>query len=308
MTIMDVPRHEVSVRSVEPALSDIRGRTFRRWHTMRYDCYSDAELLGMRDDLLDHLAARTVSDPHLLTEPAPLVLRTAAECALGHLDLGCFPNGDQEIRFPLIGESVSSEDTAFADAVEHAATAADWLDAFALGLISGLLWERDRVIGLLLRDDHAPAIRDGAPHSELESVSDPGELAEMDTLACYLTRASGHLPRDWPSVPLCMPEVDERLDGALRLNALADMTPDQRLLRVLLEDNQPAFEQALADRLAQHRESTPADAPPRSLLPYRTIALAALAVQVHGWDLRVRSGYLPQALLTAPAGAPAVGR
>lgn len=300
MAIMNVTRHEVSGASAEQALADIEGRVFGRWHRMQYDCYSDAELRALRDDLLDHLGARTLSDPQLRTEPAPTVARTAAECALGYLDLGSFPGGDQEIRFPLIGESISSEDKDFEAVVEHASTAADWLDAFALCLISGLIWERDRVIGLLLRNDHAPAIRDGVPYSRLESASDPGELAEMDTLACYLAEASGHLPRDWPSVPLRRPDVDERLDGMLRLRALGELTQDQRLLRVLLEDNQPAFEQALAERLDRHRESTPAGAPPRSLLPHRTIALAALAVQVHGWDLRVRSPYLPPALLDAP--------
>lgn len=307
MTITHVARHEISERSAEQALTDIERRAFGHWHTMQYDCYSDARLRAMRDDLLDHVAARSVSDPDLGTAPS-VVLDTAAECALGHLDLGCFPGGDQEIRFPLIGESISSEDTDFKAVVERGATAGDWLDAFALCLISGLVWERDRVIGLLLRDDHASAIRDGLPHSELRSVSDPGDMAEMETLACYLTRASGHLPLDRPAAVLCMPEVDERLDGALRLAELGTPTPDQRLLRVLLEDDQPAFERALADRLVRHRESTPADAPPRSLLPHRTVALAALAVQVHGWDLRVRSGYLPEALLGAPADAPAVIR
>lgn len=307
MTIMDVARHEVGGRSTEQALADIRSRTFGHWHTLRYDCYSDARLRALRDDLLDHVAARSLADPDLAGAPA-LVLDTAAECALGHLDLGCFPGGDQEIRFPLVGESMSSEDTDFAAVVDYAATAGDWLDAFALSLISGLVWERDRVIGLLLRNDHAPAILDGLPHSRPDSASDPGELAEMETLACYLSTADGHLPRNWPEVTLCMPEVDERLDGALRLGALDDPTPDQRLLRVLLADDQPAFERALADRLVRYREDAPADAPPRSLLPHRTIALAALAVQVHGWDLRVRSGYLPQALLRAPADAPAVVR
>ncbi|WP_369229023.1 immunity 49 family protein [Streptomyces sp. R21] len=82
--------------------------------------------------------------------------------------------------------------------------------------------------------------------------------------------------------------------GYIPLEAL---TPDQQLLRVLLEDDQAAFEQALAHRLVQHRQSASPDAAPRSLLPHKTIALAALAVQVHGWDVRVRSGYLPQALL-----------
>lgn len=307
MTIKDVARHEVGGRSVERALADIESRTHGHWHTLRYDCYSAARLTAMRDDLLDHVAARSVSDPHLRTAP-PLVLGTAAECALGHLDVGCWPGGDQEIRFPLVGEIISSEETDFRAVVEHAATAGDWLDVFALSLISGLVWEPDRAVGLLLRGDHAPAIRDGLPHSKSNPVSDPGELVEMQTLACYLNRASGRPPRDSPAAALCMPEVDERLDGALALDALGEPTPDQRLLRVLLEDSRPAFERALADRLVQYRESTPADAPPRSLLPHRTIALAALAVQVHGWDLDVRSGYLPEALLGAPADAPAVVR
>ncbi|MFH9060342.1 immunity 49 family protein [Streptomyces coeruleorubidus] len=301
MTIKEVTRHDVNRQRIEQALEDVERRTRHRWHTMRYDCYSDEELRAMRDDLLDHLAARTLTDPQLGTAPSRIVLRTAAECALGFLDLGCYPNGDQKILFPLIDESISSEDTDFGAVVEHASTARDWLDTFALGVISGVVRERDRVIGLLLRD-HASAIHEGVPYSKLESKSDPGELAEMDTLACYLTKARGHLPRDWPSVTLCMPEVDERLDGALRLHALGDLTPDQQLLRVLLEDDQPAFEQALSHRLVQHRESAPPDAAPRSLLPQKTIALAALAVQVHGWALRVQSAYLPQALLSASEG------
>ncbi|WP_369229051.1 immunity 49 family protein [Streptomyces sp. R21] len=305
MTIKDVARHDVSEQRIEQALEDIGRRAHRRWHTMQYDCYSDEELQAMRDDLLDHVAAGTVTDPQLSNEPSRVVLRTAAECSLGFLELGCYPNGDQEILFPLVGESISSEDIAFEAVVAHASTARDWLDAFALCVISGMVWERDRVIGLLLRD-HASTIHDGVPYSKLESPSDPAELAEMDTLSCYLAKARGHLPRDWPSVTLCMPEVDERLDGALRLNALGALTPDQQLLRVLLEDDQAAFEQALAHRLVQHRQSASPDAAPRSLLPHKTIALAALAVQVHGWDVRVRSGYLPQALLAAPEGAPPV--
>ncbi|GGN64812.1 hypothetical protein GCM10011579_034680 [Streptomyces albiflavescens] len=305
MTIKDVARHDVSEQRIEQALEDIRWRARRRWHTMQYDCYSDEELTAMRDDLLDHVAASTVTDPQLSAVQSRIVLRTAAECSLGFLELGLYPNGDQEIFFPLIDESISSEDKDFEAVVEHASTAGDWLDAFALCVISGMIWERDRVIGLLLRD-HAPAIDDGAPYSKLESKSDPAELVEMDTLACYLTKARGHLPRDWPSVTLCMPEVDERLDAALRFKALGSLTPDQQLLRVLLEDDQAAFERALAHRLVQHRESAPSDAAPCSLLPQKTIALAALAVQVHGWDLRVRSDYLPQALTSAPEGAPSV--
>ncbi|MEU5208753.1 immunity 49 family protein [Streptomyces sp. NPDC020742] len=306
MTIKDVARHDVSEQRIEQALDDIERRAHRRWHTMQYDCYSDEELQGMRDELLDHTAARTVAGAEPGTAPSRIVLRTAAECALGLLSLGCYPNGDQEICFTLVGEKLSSEDKDFEAVVEQAATARTWLDAFALAVISGMIWERDLVIGLLLRGDFAPDIHRGLPHSKLQSTSDPGELAEMDALCGYLTQAEGHLPRHWPSVTLCKPTADERAAAGRQLDTLKALTPDQHLLRVLLEDDQLAFEQALEHRLVQHRESAPSDAAPRSLLPHKTIALAALAVQVHGWDLRVRSAYLPQVMLSTPEGAPPI--
>ncbi|MCX4673584.1 immunity 49 family protein [Streptomyces sp. NBC_01381] len=306
MTIKDVARHDVSEQRIEEALEDIWGRAFSRWHTMQYDCYSDEELQAMRDELLDHIAARTVADPEPGTAPSHIVLRTAAQCALGLVDLGCYPKGDHEISFALIDRKLSSEDTDFGAVVEQVATARTWLDAFTLAVSSGMIWERDLAIGLLLRGDIAPDIRIGVPHSKLESKSDPGELAEMDALCGYLTQAEGHLPRHWPSVTLCRPTAGERADAQRQLNVLDTLTPDQQLLRVLVEDDQSAFEQALARRLVQHRESTPPDAAPRSLLPHKTIALAALAVQVHDWVLRIQSAYLPQTLLSAPEGAPSV--
>lgn len=306
MTIKDVARHDVSEQRIAQALDDIERRARHRWHTMQYDCYSDEELQAMRDDLLDHIAARTVAGPESGTAPSRIVLRTAAECALGLISLGCYPNGDQEICFTLVGEKISSEDTDFEAVVELAATARTWLDAFALSVISGMIWEKDLVIGLLLRGDYAPDIHNGLPHSKLQSTSDPGELAEMDALCGYLSQAEGHLPRHWPSVTLCKPTADERAEAQRQLDSLDAPTPDQRLLRVLLEDDQPAFEQALEHRLVQHRESAPSDPAPRSLLPHKTIALAALAAQVHRWDLHTRSAYLPQAMLSAPEGAPPI--
>ncbi|MFJ1617766.1 MULTISPECIES: hypothetical protein [unclassified Streptomyces] len=132
------------------------------------------------------------------------------------LSLGAFPNGDFEVPLPLIDETLSSEDLSFADTVDQAPTTRTWLDAFALCLVSGAVWERDRAIGLLLRGDYAPAIRDGVPYSPLESRSDPAGLAEMDALCGYLTEAHGHLPRDWPSVTLCKPAVEARVEAATR--------------------------------------------------------------------------------------------
>jgi len=67
----------------------------------------------MRDDLLDHVAASAVTDPQLGAAQSRIALRTAAECSMGFLELGLYSNGDQEISFPLIDESISSEDKDF---------------------------------------------------------------------------------------------------------------------------------------------------------------------------------------------------
>ncbi|MGW2330382.1 immunity 49 family protein [Streptomyces sp. NPDC001700] len=295
--MQDVARHPVSGGRVAQALDDVTGRTRRRWHGLRYDCPSPEKLMEMRDELLDHVAARTVEDSVLGDEQSRLALRTAAECSLGVLSVGCFPNGDQEIAFPLIGEELSSDDVTFGDVIEEAPTAGTWLDAFAMCLVSGVVWEWRRVIGLLLEDDYAPAIRNGVPYSKLTSTSDSADVAAMDALCGYLTRASGHLPRDWPTVPLRKPDPGERAEAARRLDAVGRLTPDRCLLRALLDDDQHTFEQALMARLTEHRDSAGPDPAPRTLLPVGAVAVAALAVQVHGWELSIRSGYLPHTML-----------
>lgn len=301
--MQEVTRHEVGEEHIAQALDDITGRTRGRWHWMRYDDPSPRKMRELGEELLEHVAARTVAGG-ALDETSRTALRTAAECALGELSVGCFPGGDQEILFPLIHEELTSEDTAFGDVVafseEQAPSARTWLDTFAVCVVSGAVWDWQRVIGLLLRSDYAPAIRDGVPYSTLTSTSDPADLAAMDALCGYLTRSQGHLPRDWPTVPLCKPDADERAEAARKLDAVGAAAPDHRLLRVLLDDDRSAFEQALVARLVEHRESVGADPGPRTLLPLGPLVLAALAVQAHGWELGVRSGYLPDDLVGSP--------
>ena len=216
------------------------------------------------------------------------------------ISLGCYPNGDQKITFPLVREELTSEEMAFQDVIDEAPTARTWLDTYAAVVVSGLVWDWQRVTGLLLREDLAPAIRDGVPYSKLTPTSEPADLAAMEALCPYLTEANGDLPRDWPTVPLRKPDPQERADAAERLDAAPALTPDQRLLRVLLNDDRHAFEQALTARLAAHRESVGTDPAPRTLLPLDTLTLAALAVQVHGWELDVRSAYLPHGIVGLP--------
>ncbi|MCE7078645.1 immunity 49 family protein [Streptomyces sp. ST2-7A] len=295
----EVTCHGIDEERVARALDDIASRTWRWWHQMSHDGPSPERFGEMRDELLDHVAARVAEDP-ALDESSRSALRTAAECSLGALSIGCFPNGDQEIPLPLIDEGFSSADMAFQDLVRHAPTAETWVDTFAICLVSGLVWEWKRVIGLLLREDFAPAIRDGVPYSRWDSTSNPADLAAMDALCGYLSRASGHLPSDWPVVTLRKPDAEERAEAARRLDATGPLSPDHRLLRVLLDDDPHAFERALEARLIEYRESVGPDPAPRTLLPLGVLAPVALAIQAHGWSPGVRSDYLPPGMPGSP--------
>ncbi|WP_171991006.1 immunity 49 family protein [Streptomyces sp. JHA26] len=305
MTIKEVTRHAVAERRIEQALAGMSSRAFGRWHDMRYgDMPLRRGLRELGEELADHVAARTVSDPALRTPDSRVALITAAECAMGVLSLACFPDGDFRVPLPLVTETLSNEELHYEERWEPTTpvtSARTWTDAFAWSVISGLVGDRDRVIGPLLREDYAPAIRDGVPYSKRESVSDPADLAEMDALCGYLTVVQGPRPGALPGpTPLNKPDAAERARAAEQLDAAGTLTPDQQLLRVLLDDDQAAFEQALQERLVAHRASVGTDPAVRSLLPLGAVTLAALACLAHGWKSDIRSAYLPEALVSAP--------
>ncbi|MEV0448169.1 Imm49 family immunity protein [Streptomyces sp. NPDC050600] len=299
----DVTSHEVDGERIERALEGIRSRTFGHWHDLRYGGgVSLSGLAKARDELLDHVGACSVAGPGPDGPDPRQALLTAAECAIGALGLGCFPEGDWDVRFlPLVDETLSSDEQLFDeswDTGHEVPTARTWTETFALCLLGGALWTPRRVVGPLLHADYAPAIRSGVPYSRFDSVSRPAELAEMDALCAYLSA-----DQSWERpVPLRLPDAEERGALARALDEAGELDPDQRLLRVLLDADRDAFDGALADRLDAYRASAEAagDQAPGSLLPVRTAALAALARQAHGWAPGVRSAYLPDALLVEP--------
>lgn len=127
------------------------------------------------------------------------------------------------------------------------------------------------------------------------------DLAETDALCGYLTAEQGPYPGALPGpTPLAKPDTAERARAAEQLDRAGMLTWDQRLLRVPLDDDQVAFEQALRERLVAHRESVGTDPAARSLLPLGPVTLATLARLAHGWQLGIRSAYLPEALVSAP--------
>ncbi len=138
----EVTCHEVDPRRLDEASEGIVGRTAGRWHRMRYDDPAPRRMRELAEELFDHVAAR-IAQGAALDDVARSALRTAAESRLGEMSVGCFPGGDQEILFPLIGESLSTEDISFGDVVassrEQAPSARTWLDLFAACLVSGLV-------------------------------------------------------------------------------------------------------------------------------------------------------------------------
>ncbi|MGA5821314.1 immunity 49 family protein [Kitasatospora sp. NPDC094028] len=303
--MVDVTRHDVEQDRIADALARTRARANAQWLTISCQELSVEPIRAMAAVLLDHLGALCATGGALDDPEAQELLRTASECATGVLHLGNFPRGDFSIPFPYLGRTLDSEEHQFGEVLDFGATAPTWVEAFALAVVSGHVHERRRMIGPLFKDDFAPSIHRGLPWSDLTTVSEPADLAEMDALGAYFALVkTSYSPWTAPAPdPLRKPPAEDRAAAVRALDAAGALSPDQRLLRVLLADDQAAFEQALAARLAEYRDSLPADAPPRSLLPLGTIALAALAVQAHGWELGVRSDYLPAVLLRAPVTA-----
>jgi hypothetical protein len=308
--VRDVTCHSVSERRIARALDGIEDRLGRRWSSLLYTNLSLQGLQEMREEILDHVGAHTLENPALRSSAlermsASTLLDTAAECALGALHLACQPDSDFEISLSCFPEAdygnLNSTQIHFGSGhVDRAPTVDAWVDVFALTVISGLVRDRDLGIGVQLRDDLAPTLRAGAPDAPMTLQEGPADRAQMDALCLYLTPTGGHRPRDRSPALLREPQAKERAEAVRRLDTAPALTPDQRLLRALLIGDQAGFEYVLADRLVQYRQSAPQDAPPRSLLPVVTIAMAALAVQVHAWELNLRSGYLPQTLLGSP--------
>ncbi|MGI5200587.1 Imm49 family immunity protein [Spirillospora sp. CA-108201] len=286
-----VPCHQVERHLIDLALTDIEKRTFTRWHRMDAGYEYDPELFAETcDELLDHVAACARFDPALSGPAVRAALQTAAECAAAVLDRRLWPNGDFEVDFPVLtarygATKLTSPETSYSLDKPRTPPVAEWVRSFALCLISsafGVPWRRNLVLKL-----------DVAPEIHVSPAESAAALAEMDALADYLVDGDGP--------PLVVrPDRPARVRAARRLDAAGPLTPDQHLLRVLLDDDRPAFERALADRLARYREDIGDDPAPRTLLPLAAIALANLAVLAHGWPLDVRSGYLPEGLLPEP--------
>ncbi|MEV5827672.1 immunity 49 family protein [Spirillospora sp. NPDC052242] len=292
--MLEVARHHVGEERIAQALEDVHHQAIALHTRLLWDLSLD-NLRDACDRLLDHVAARSLAEPDLSSVEAHRALRTAAACVAGIMDLGLWPRGDFEVVFHLLPdldpeEELNQNNIVFSihdtRAVPPVST---WIETFALCLI-GSEFQHPWRYHLVLKSAISPELRE--EHRDAAAA-----LAEMDALCDYIIGTIPPIGRPEPKERVRKPDADERARAARRLDDAGPLTPDQRLLRVLLDDDRPAFERALADRLVEHRESVGADPAPRTLLPLTAFALAKLAVLAHGWHLDVRSGYLPEGLL-----------
>ncbi len=176
--------HEVDARRLDAVSEGIVGRTAGRWHGTRYGAPTPRRMREPAGELLDHVAART-GQGGALDDVARSALLTAAECRPGEMSVGCFPDGDQEVLLPPIGEQLSTEDTALGDVVassrEQAPSARTWLALFAACLVSHLVWDGQRVPACCCGTTRKPATgapgrRSGAPERAERASFTPSEL------------------------------------------------------------------------------------------------------------------------------------
>ncbi|MFE3455939.1 hypothetical protein ACFXKD_00215 [Nocardiopsis aegyptia] len=147
-------------------MDGIDQRIGRRWFELRYTHLSLRGLQELCEEILDYVGAQTLANPALRSSAlsamsVSTLLDSAAECALGSLYLVCQPDGDFEISLFCLPEadygSLNSQEVSFgAGHVDCAPTAHAWVEVFALAVISGMVRDRGRGIGVYLRDDLAP--------------------------------------------------------------------------------------------------------------------------------------------------------
>ncbi|MGW9447128.1 immunity 49 family protein, partial [Bacillus mobilis] len=303
-----ITRHTVESRRIDHASKDVHKRAGDYWPELYYGPSLVSRLQELSRDMVDHVAARSVHDPGLGTGRALTheVLLTAAEAAKGVLDCLVMPEGDLRIPLPLLGDDLTNMDCfnedsiGFRPRVDLELTPAIWVEAFELCVVSGLVRERNRVIGPVLRHDHAPVVRT-VTASAAGAHGTVAGLAQMDALGLYLTPLDRTM-RYVSEAALCRPGAAERTEAIRALESAGELTPEQSLLCVLLREDRSVFERALAEHLELYRKamSTLDEVAPRTLLPMGVIALVALAVQVYGWRVDVASDHLPEVLCAAP--------
>ncbi|MGE7391202.1 Imm49 family immunity protein [Streptomyces sp. NPDC004126] len=304
MQQMVIERHQVSAEKIAAARDDFTNRIGSMTRSM-----SKAGPIGayewewISQEMLDHLAALSVTEPALDSAEAWAILTDAAEAACAVVRYTAYhPWEPFNVFLDYVNFGISYDRGDDKEGWDTAGTG-DWLDAYCLAVLA------DRVG----RDGEAFHFARKVVRKDAEGQ--PG--AEL--VAGFLVCVEGDLDVDGQEFPPTREAKVAAVDAALARIATRERqtgralrehadTVALRVLRALVGGDREAYDRELTALLAAVPAAQGPSAPPRSLLPLVPLALAALGHRQEGWAVPVETGYLPRTLVTgfAPEG-PRVG-
>ncbi|MGW1764335.1 Imm49 family immunity protein [Streptomyces sp. NPDC002073] len=301
---MVIERHQVAVEKIEAARDGFTHRIGSMTRSMsKAGPMGSYEWEWLGQEMLDHLAALSVTEPALDSAEAWAVLEDAAEAACAVVRYTAYHPWEPFSVFLNYVNFGMSYDRGDDKEGWDTAGAHDWLDAYCLAVVTDRV-DRDgeafHFARKVVRNDAA-----GQPAAEL--------------VAGFLVCVAGDLDVDGQDFPPPREAKVAAVDAALARIAERESQTGQdlrghadtvalRVLRALVGGDREAYDHELTALLAAVPGAHGPSAPPRSLLPLVPLALAALGHRQEGWAVPVDTGYLPRTLVAgfAPDG-PRVG-
>ncbi|MFF5447797.1 Imm49 family immunity protein [Streptomyces sp. NPDC012888] len=287
-----IERHRVGAAALSAAQDDFTARLGGEVHRMRHDDSPSYGWQMIADDLLDYVAARSVTDPGLRGRDIRVAVESAAAAAVGAVTLAAGERMDVFIGFVGDGIRYTGPDGPAGQlGAARPPQAPDWLEACWLAVLA----DRTDLYGRLLVHLAGP----------LRGREREPATALAHALLAYVYGFQENRDAPDPLPPADRPAVVESIAAGLGAGD-AQLAERAALatLRALAAEDEAAFATALARQLEIHRGrygDSPAgvrNPPPRTLLPAAAIALAAMAHRWEGWRIEVDSEYLPEALVT----------
>ncbi|MFG2292716.1 Imm49 family immunity protein [Streptomyces sp. NPDC048603] len=294
-----IERHRVGAAALSAAQRDFAGRLAGEVHRMRHDACPSYGWQMISDDLLDYVAARSVTDPGLGGKDIQVAVESATAAAVGSVALAAGERLDVFIHY--VGEGIRytggrvPDGTVEADR-GRAILPAEWLEVLWLAVVTA-------------RSDHYGELLVHLAGPLRGNERQPGP-ALVHALMAYVYGCQEN--RDAPDPVEAagrLAVIDAIVDGLGAGDTGLAERAALAALRALAAEDEEGFGRALARQLEIHRgrfgDSAVAlpNPPPRTLLPLSAIALAAMAHRWLGWRIAVDSDYLPEALVTGFATA-----
>ncbi len=271
---MGLSRHVVAAQRLAAATEDFPARLSRQVGHQQQAERLSTSWSTVATDLLDYAGARSVGRPEL-DRDTWLAVYSAAEAYLAVVTVdGYSPHRPARVFLSYANSGVSYPDLP-PEAQRGTTTtlaADDWMSALCLVVIVGA--QCTNAVTLL------------------ETVTATSLSPVEQAFAGYALGqpANGQTTPDDDSHQSLLELLDRDRTG--------NDSEFTRAVRALVIRDRDAFWPAVERMLATQRDAHGADSPPRSLLPLRPIALAALAARNEGWDPAVTSDYLPGRLVT----------